>query len=70
MEEIFTGSLQSPECGEILFKYMTSVEQKMDEIIAMVKTKQENQFKGELHMNKLQEAVDFITTKFDEYEKD
>ena len=42
----------------------------MDEMIAMVKTKQENQFKGELHMNRLQEAVDFITAKFDEYEKD
>ena len=36
----------------------------------MVKTTQESQFKGEMHMNKLQESVYFISAKFDEYEKD
>ena len=30
----------------------------------MVKTTQENQFKGEMHMNKLQKSVNFISTKF------
>ena len=35
----------------------------------MVKATQESQFKGELHMNKLQESADFISAKFDEYEK-
>ena len=39
-------------------------------MIAMVKTTQESQFKGEMHMNKLQESVYFISAKFDEYEKD
>ena len=36
---------------------------------AMVKTTQESQFKGKMRMNKLQESVDFISAKFDEYEK-
>ena len=67
--DIFTGSLQSPECGEILIKCLRSVEQKMNEMIAMVKTTQKSQFKGELHVNELQESADFISAKFDEYEK-
>ena len=36
----------------------------------MVKTVNESQFKGEMHINKLQESGDFISTKFDEYKKD
>ena len=36
----------------------------------MVKATQESQFKGKMHMNKLQESVDFTSAKFDEYEKD
>ena len=66
LEDIFTGSLRSPECGEILTECLRSVEQKMNEMIAMVKTTQESQFKGEMHMNKLQEPVYFISAKFDE----
>ena len=36
----------------------------------MVKTINESPYKGEMHMNKLQESGDFISTKFDECEKD
>ena len=50
-------------------KCFRNVEQKMNEMIAMVKITQESQFKGELQMNKLQESVNFISTKFNEYEK-
>ena len=39
-------------------------------MIALVKTTQESQIKGELHTQKLQESVDFISAKFDEYERD
>ena len=43
----------------------------MNEMITLVKITQENQIKDKLHMNKLQEqSVDFISTKFDESEKD
>ena len=69
LEDVFTGSLQLPECGEILIECLRSVEQKMNEMIAMIKTTQESQFKGKMHMNKLQESVDFISAKFDVYDK-
>ena len=42
----------------------------MNKMIAMVKTTNESQYKGEMHMSKLQESGDFISTEFDEYEKD
>ena len=70
MEDVFTGSLQSSECGEIfLNEYIHSTKRNLSEMTAMVKTTQESQFKGKMRMNKLQESVDFISAKFDEYEK-
>ena len=39
-------------------------------MIALVRTTQGSQIKDELHMNKLQESVDFIRTKFGKYKKD
>ena len=69
LEDVFRGSLRTPECGEILIKSLRSVEQKMNEMIALVKTTQESQNKGELHISKLKESFDFISAKFDEYEK-
>ena len=42
----------------------------MNEIIALVKTIQEKRIKGQLGINKLQESVDFIRAKFNEYEED
>ena len=70
LEDAFTGNLLSPECGESLINCLRSVEQRMNEIIALVKTTQESQNKGELDMNKLLESVDFIRTTFDVYKKD
>ena len=70
LEDAFTGNLLSPECGESLINYLRSVEQRINEIIALVKTTQESQIKGELDMSKLQESIDFIRATFDEYERD
>lgn len=69
LEDEFTWSLHLPERGAILIKFLRSIEQKMNEMIALVKTTQENQITSELHMNKLQETVDFISATFDKYEK-
>lgn len=42
----------------------------MNGIIALVKAIQEKRIKGQLDINKLQESVDFISAKFNEYEED
>ena len=65
MEIVFTGNLQSAECGDILIKCLRNVEQKMNEIIALVKAIPESQIMG-----KLQESVEFISAISNEYEKD
>ena len=70
LEDVITGSIQSPECGEILIKYLRNVEQNMKKVIEPVKTTQESQIKGKLHIDKLQESAEFISTKFDENKKD
>ena len=69
-EDVITGSLQSPEWGKILIKYLRNVEQNMKKVTELVKTTQESQIKGKLHIEKLQESADFISTKFDENKKD
>ena len=38
-------------------------------MIMLIKTTKESQIKGKLLMKKLQESVDFISAKFDEYEQ-
>ena len=53
----------------IFKEYIHSTKRNLSEMTAMVKATQESQFKGKMHMNKLQESVDFISAKFDEYEK-
>lgn len=53
LEDEFTWSLHLPERGTILIKFLRSIEQEMNEMIALVKTTQENQITSELHMNKL-----------------
>ena len=60
MEGVFTGSLYWPECGETLIKCLRSVKQKINSMIAIIKTTKESQFKDEMHMSRLQEPVDFI----------
>ena len=47
-----------------------NVAPKMNEIIRLVKAKQETQIKCELHMNKLQEPVDVLGTECDKFKKD
>ena len=53
LQDFFTGSLQSPECAEFLIKCLQNFEQKLNEMIMLVKAKQESQIKGELYVNKL-----------------
>ena len=64
LENVFTWSLQSLECGKILINFLQSVQQKTNQMIALVETTQESQIKIKLHMNNLQESVEFISAKF------
>ena len=65
---VFTTSMDSPECLQILFNCLQNVEKSVKEIHEMQEKTQSSQIKGELQLKDLSEAVEFITKKFDQYE--
>ena len=69
-EDPFTKGLKSPECVSILMNCMQNLERQVGQIFKMVEKKEDRQIKGECQLTDLTKGVDFITQKFDEYEKD
>ena len=69
-DEVFTESLKSPDCVNILFNCIKNVEKKITQIFENTKEMNEGQIKGEKQLAELAEAIDFISNKFNEYEKD
>ena len=68
MDSVFTNSMYSPEYLQILFNCLRNVEKNVKEVHEMQENTQSSQIKGELQLNELNEAVKFITKKFDQYE--
>ena len=68
--EVFTEGLKSPECVSILFNCLQKLEKEMKILGDIAQTTQENQIKGTTQLTDLQESVNFINEKFQEYEQD
>ena len=68
MDSVFTNTIDSPECLQIIFNCLRNVEKSVNEIYEMQEKIQSSQIKGELQLNKLNDAVDFITKKCDQHE--
>ena len=49
---------------------MKNLEEKINELFQITSSAKDGQIKGELQLKDLNEAVNFISTKFDEYEKE
>ena len=62
-ENVITEGLNSPEC-------MQNLEKQVGQIFKMLKKRENRQIKDECQLTDLGKGVDFITQKFDEYEKD
>ena len=69
-DKVFTESLKSPDCVDILFSCIKNVERQITQIFENNKELKEGHIKGEKHLAEMTEAVDFISNKFEEYEKD
>ena len=67
--EVFEEALKSDDCVVILCNYMKNLEEKMNELFQITSSAKDNQIRGELQLKDLNEA-NFISTKFDEYEKE
>ena len=60
--------MDSPECLQILINCLRNIEKNVTEIHEMQEKTQSSQIKGELQINELNEADEFITKNFDQYE--
>ena len=69
-EDPFTEGLNSQECVTILMNRMQNLEKQVDQIFKMLEKTEDRQIKGECQLTDLAKGVEFITQKFDEYEKD
>ena len=69
-EDFFTERLKSPECVSILMNCISNLEKQVCQIFKMPEKTGDCQIKGECQLTDLAKDVDFITQKFDEYEKD
>ena len=67
---MFTESLKSPDCINILFSCIKNVEKQTTKIFENTKEMKEGQIKGEKQQGELTKAIDFISNNFDEYEED
>ena len=68
--DVFKDSLKSEDCILILKRYMENIESKMEELCIATKNTKESQIKGELQLLSMNETINFIREKFDEFEKD
>ena len=68
--DVSKDSLKSEDCILILKKCMENIEKKMEELCIETKNTKESQIKGELQLVSMNETINFISEKFDEFEKD
>ena len=67
---VFAESLKSNECVEILMNCLKILEKEVKELKDLASSNNTNQIKGERQLLDLKDAVDFISNKFDDFERD
>ena len=68
--EVFEKALKSDGCVAILCNCMKNLEGETNDLLQITSSAKGNQIKGKLQLKDLNEAVNFISTKFDEYRKE
>ena len=69
-ENVFAESLKSNKCVEILMNCLKNLEKEIKELKDLASSNNANQIKGERQLLDLKDAVDFISKKFDDFERD
>ena len=69
-EDPFTEGLEPPECASILINCMQNLEKQVGQIFKMLKKIENYQIRDKCQLIDLAKVVDFITQKFNDYEKD
>ena len=68
--DVLKDSLTSEDFILILKRYKENIEKKMKELHIATKNTIESQIKGELQLVSINKTINFISEKFDEFEKD
>ena len=68
--DAFTESLKSEDCVAILYSSMKKLKEEMRKVLQMCEKTKDSQIKGKSQLNSLSGAMDFMTNKFEEYERE
>ena len=69
VDELFTEKLEKPMM-ETLIGFLKRIEEQIVNLKQMVEKTQEQQIKGDKHLNELQKSIEYMTAKFDDLEKE
>ena len=67
--DVFEEGVESADCRKVLFNCLKSLERKMNNLYMLVNSNKEMQIKGDKQLIELTSLVEFLTSKFDELEK-
>ena len=68
--DIFEEGVESADCRKVLFNCLKNLEQKMNDLYMLANNNKEMQIKGDKQLVDLTSSLEFLTTKFDELEKE
>ena len=66
----FEEDVDSADCRKVSFNCLKNLEQKMNDLYMLANSNKEMQIKGDKQLIDLTSSVEFLTTKFDELEKE
>ena len=62
-------TLKSPDCMKILLNCLQNLDKQVKELHILAWSNNEKHIKGEKHLSDLTESINFMTKKFDDYDK-
>ena len=68
--DVFEESLNSGDCVKILVNCMQNIEKQVKELFLLAQENKEKHIKGESDLSELTKAIDLISGKFDDYERE
>ena len=68
--DVFQESSKSPDCMKILLNCFKNLDKQVKELYILAQSNNEKHIKGEKQLLDLTESINFMTKKFDDYEKD
>ena len=67
---VFAESLKSNECVKILINCLKNLEKEVKELMDLASSNNANQIKGKRQLLDLKDAVDFISNRFHDFERE